>query len=46
MLAPWALTGERNIPVQHIPPRLASGYTDSQRVWLDEHLTAVGTRCT
>ncbi|WP_270259575.1 ImmA/IrrE family metallo-endopeptidase [Kocuria marina] len=31
--------------MHRIPPRLASGYTDGQRVWLDEHLTTVEARC-
>jgi len=45
MFGPWAVTDERGIPVHHIPLRLASGYTDGQRVWLDEHLTTVEARC-
>ena len=45
MFDPWAVTDERGIPVHRIPPRLASGYTDGQRVWLDEHLTTVEARC-
>lgn len=45
MFDPWAVTDERGIPVHRIPLRLANGYTDGQRVWLDEHLTIVEARC-
>ena len=45
MFDPWAFTDQRGIPVHRVPLRLASGYTDGQRVWLDEHLTTVEARC-
>lgn len=45
MFDPWALTDERGIPVHRAPMRLASGYTDGHRIWLDEHLTDVEARC-
>ena len=45
MFDPWALTDERGITVHRTPMRLASGYTDGHRIWLDEHLTDVEARC-
>lgn len=45
MFDPWALTDKRGIPVHRTPLRLASGFTDGHRVWLDERLTAVEARC-
>ena len=45
MFDPWAHTDQRGIPVHRASLQVASGYTDGQRVWLDEHLTDVEARC-
>nr|WP_312964394.1 ImmA/IrrE family metallo-endopeptidase [Kocuria rhizophila] len=46
MFDPWAFTHEHNIEVIRAPLRHLSGYTDGQRIWLDQHLTDIEARCT